>query len=101
MLIPALWHRWFIHTQLDSSVVNFYEFIRAEGFTGLRAVWPQPSAEAWTYIAVFGVLQAVLQLYAPGRIVKGPVTPKGNVPVYKVSMSCLCQSRGLWLTLKL
>ena len=51
---------------------------------GLLAIWPRPSAEAWAYVAAFGVAQALMQLYVPGKVVKGPVTPKGNVPVYVV-----------------
>ena len=35
-------------------------------------------------MACFGVLQAGLQLGLPGRTFKGPVSPRGNVPVYKV-----------------
>ena len=80
--------------------MGFYNFLRAEGLAGLQAVWPQPSVEAWTYIAVFGVLQALLQLYAPGRIVKGPVTPRGNVPVYKVCPPHQSRTKVGWLSMQ-
>ena len=52
--------------------------------------WPTPSWAAWAHVAIFGAAEAGLQLLLPGKIHKGPITPKGNVPVYKVT--------GLWLT---
>lgn len=52
----------------------------------LYDIWPRPSAEAWTYILGFGLLQALLQLFVPGPEFQGPITPKGNVPKYKVTM---------------
>lgn len=33
-------------------------------------------------MASFGVLEAALQLLTPGKTVHGPVTPRGNVPIY-------------------
>ena len=69
---------------MDSSVTAFVQYARKEGLQGLLAVWPRPSSEAWAYIAAFGVVQALMQLFVPGEVAKGPVTPKGNVPVYVV-----------------
>ena len=37
-------------------------------------------------MGAFGALQAVLQLALPGKEHKGPVSPKGNVPIYKASL---------------
>ena len=57
---------------------------------GMRGLWdamPRPTLDAWTHIAVFGVLEAALQMLLPGKEHKGPVTPNGNVPVYKVHTS--------------
>ena len=58
--------------------------MQLEGLSGLWTAWPRPSLEAWSYVAGHGLLQAALQLGLPGRTHLGPVTPKGNVPVYKV-----------------
>lgn len=52
------------------------------GIPAARAIWPTPSPTAWRIIAAFGALEAALQLLTPGKTVQGPVTPKGNVPVY-------------------
>ena len=73
-----------IFTKLDGSLMAFYRFVQLEGLSGLWAAWPRPSLEAWSYVAGHGLLQAALQLWLPGRRHLGPVTPKGNVPVYKV-----------------
>lgn len=50
----------------------------------MGSIIPIPSAEAWQIVAVFGTVQALLQLFTPGKEFLGPVSPKGNVPVYKV-----------------
>ena len=76
--------RWFTLTQLDGSILEFYEYARSGGIGGLYFAWPRPSLEAWRIIATFGLVQALLQLYVPGKPFHGPVSPKGNVPVYKV-----------------
>lgn len=46
--------------------------------------WGPVAVEAWCWVGVFGVFQAALQLLVPGSVFKGPVSPKGNGPVYKV-----------------
>ncbi len=76
--------RWFTLTHLDGSIVELVQFAQKAGFSGVRVSWPWPSPEAWAIIASFGGLQAFLQLALPGAVHKGPVSPKGNVPVYKV-----------------
>ncbi len=78
--------RWFTLTHLDGSIVGFLQFVQKAGFDGTRAAWPWPSLEAWAIVASFGSLQAFLQLALPGATHKGPVSPKGNVPVYKVTL---------------
>ena len=83
-------HRWYTLTHLDGSATAFIIFVRKAGLLGLRGAWPWPSAEAWTILAVFGTLQAALQLGLPGAEHKGPVSPKGNVPVYKVLLQVSC-----------
>ena len=87
--------RWFTLTQLNGSLLAFCYFVQKNGLAGLRAAWPWPSAEAVAHVAAFGALQAALQLALPGRTFKGPVSPRGNVPVYKVACSSRsCPVRG-------
>lgn len=47
--------------------------------------WGPAGAEAWCWVGAFGVFQAILQLLVPGSTFRGPVSPKGNVPVYKAN----------------
>ena len=76
--------RWFAFTHLDGSVRKFVEFAQTEGLHGLWQAWPQPSAEAWYILLSFGLFQAALQRFVPGKRFEGPVTPNGNTPVYQV-----------------
>ena len=75
--------RWYILTHLEGSLSNVVLFAKAAGVRGVRNVWPVPSVEAWAIMGTFGAVQALLQLALPGKEHKGPVSPKGNVPVYK------------------
>lgn len=99
--------RTFTYVHLDASLLALWKYLQAEGIVrGLLAAWPVPSLEAWTHIFMFGALQAMLQMLLPGREHKGPITPKGNVPVYKVrhkhvsrlvngcQMKCYCLAAG-------
>ena len=85
--------RWYILTHLDGSLSNVVLFAKIAGVQGVRSVWPWPSLEAWVILGAFGSLQAFLQLAVPGKQHAGPVSPKGNVPIYKVqhahSLHCI------------
>lgn len=80
---PPKPHSWLALTKFNGSPAAFWAWASKAGWTGVADAWPTPfDGEAWQIIAGFGLLQAFLQLALPGRTVKGPVTPKGNVPVY-------------------
>lgn len=79
--------RWYTLTKLDGSALQFVQLVKKGGLRVLYDIWPRPSVEAWTYILGFGLLQALFQLFIPGPEFQGPITPKGNVPKYKV-MPC-------------
>lgn len=76
--------RTFTYVHLDASVLALWKYYEKLGVRGLWNAMPRPTLDAWIHIAVFGVLEAALQLLLPGKEHKGPVTPNGNVPVYKV-----------------
>lgn len=76
--------RTFTYVHLDASVLALWKYYEKLGIRGLWNAMPRPTLDAWTHIAVFGVLEAALQMLLPGKEHKGPVTPNGNVPVYKV-----------------
>ena len=73
-------------TQLEGSILQLVAFGSKAGIKGLVAEWPQPRGEVWWLLACVGTLQAVLQVCVPGKKFLGPVSPKGNVPVYKVCL---------------
>uniref|UniRef100_A0A061S7K6 7-dehydrocholesterol reductase n=1 Tax=Tetraselmis sp. GSL018 TaxID=582737 RepID=A0A061S7K6_9CHLO len=76
---------WYINCRLDGSVSEFVALAAREGAVGLWQRWPTPTAEAWAIIGTFGAVEAFLQLALPGKKFLGPVSPKGNVPVYKAN----------------
>ena len=43
------------------------------------------SKVAWSAIGMFAAFQLVLMRVLPGKMVQGPLTPQGNVPVYKAN----------------
>nr|CAB3446562.1 unnamed protein product [Digitaria exilis] len=77
---------WYTMVHADGSVVKTYEHLREHGVVeGLKAIWPMPTVVAWKIIFGFGLFEAVLQLLLPGKRFEGPISPAGNVPVYKAN----------------
>jgi 7-dehydrocholesterol reductase len=77
---------WYTMVHADGSVVRAYEHLREHGvLEGLKAIWPMPTMAAWKIIFGFGLFEAALQLLLPGKRFEGPVSPSGNVPVYKAN----------------
>lgn len=80
--------RWFTFTQLDGSLLKLLHFAQDRGLQGLWQAWPRPGSEACLTLVAYGLFQAALQCIVPGKRFEGPVTPKGNTPVYKVRSHC-------------
>ncbi|KAG2658314.1 hypothetical protein PVAP13_1KG248000 [Panicum virgatum] len=77
---------WYTMVHADGSVLKTYEHLREHGLVeGLKAIWPMPTVVAWKIIFGFGLFEAVLQLLLPGKRFEGPISPTGNVPVYKAN----------------
>lgn len=80
-----------INRDFDGSVASFWSnLVLKEGFQGVLSKWPAPwgsteAIEAWVWFLTFGAAQACLQLCVPGKPFYGPVSPRGNVPVYKAN----------------
>src|SRR3990167_10345678 len=84
---PAAILFFYINTQLDGSITQFYHLVTQQGFfTTLWQIW-QPvffgTRDAWEMIGAFMITQLILMRVVPGKKVTGPETPKGNIPVYK------------------
>jgi 7-dehydrocholesterol reductase len=80
---------WYANTALDGSMSRLIAFFADKGvFGGLYFIW-QPvffgSATAWAMIGSFFVSQLLIMKYVPGRKFYGPITPKGNVPIYRAN----------------
>lgn len=78
---------WYANTQLGGSFLALWNLILQQGFLqSIYSIW-QPyfwgSAIAWKLILVFVVFELALMRLLPGKIFHGPISPKGNVPVYK------------------
>ncbi len=78
---------WHTHTALDGSLVRLYQMFAARGaLEGLRDIWGPVffgSPTAWLIIGSFAAFELALMRFLPGPDFRGPVTPAGNVPVYK------------------
>ncbi len=76
-------------TELNGSSYALFTLIKSEGWISLlkKAWFPYifGSKVAWSYIFPYAVFQLILMRVLPGKETKGPVTPAGNVPVYKAN----------------
>lgn len=78
---------WYTNTQLDGSLSALWQLILENGLMAtIYKVWAPffwGSATAWKVIFYFTVFQLIIMRLLPGKKFNGPLTPKGNVPVYK------------------
>lgn len=80
---------WYTNTALQGSFQALFSMFYQYGiFTSIYQIW-QPvffgSKIAWCIIAVFAAFQFILMKFVPGKTLPGPITPMGNVPVYKAN----------------
>ncbi|KAI3840682.1 hypothetical protein MKW92_012670 [Papaver armeniacum] len=76
---------WYTMVHADGSVVQTFDYLKQNGLQGFADIWPRPTAIAWKIIACYAAFEALLQLALPGKRVEGPISPAGNVPVYKAN----------------
>lgn len=80
---------WYANTALDGSLLKLWHLFQSQGLlTTIWKIWSPiffGSKTAWTMIAIFGGSQLLFMKLLPGKLVKGPITPKGNIPVYKAN----------------
>ncbi|CAN1804269.1 7-dehydrocholesterol reductase [Linum perenne] len=76
---------WYTMVHADGSVSQTWDYLSQTGFKGLVEIWPRPTATAWKIIGCYAAFEAALQLLLPGKTVEGPISPKGNRPVYKAN----------------
>lgn len=86
---PFVMLMWYTNTALGGSLSELFNLMMQQGlFQSIYTIW-QPyffgSATAWGIIACFIVFELALMRLLPGKTWDGPITPKGNVPVYKAN----------------
>ncbi len=97
---PAAIIMWYTNVALNGSLTALAVLFTQKGFfTTLYQIWSPVffgTREAWFIISIFMITQLLLMRIVPGKRFEGPITPKGNVPVYKAN-GVLCF--GITLTL--
>lgn len=80
---------WYTNTALQGSFSQLWALIVSQGFfTTLYEIWRPVffgSSIAWKMIISFAIFELILMKVLPGKTFYGPVTPKGNTPVYKAN----------------
>lgn len=78
---------WYINTSLGGSFQAFWHLAMQKGlFATIGSIWGPiffGSATAWKILSIYAAFQLFLMRIVPGKPIYGPITPKGNVPVYK------------------
>lgn len=80
---------WHINTANHGSMTAFIQSISHNGFFNvMQGMWSSVvfgTTNGWKIIGTFAFVQLVLMRIVPGSRFEGPITPKGNVPVYKAN----------------
>lgn len=99
---PAAFLMWTINSDYQGSVLVFWQDIVQYGFFHtLHAMWAPVfwgTAKAWKLIGTFALVQLLLMRIVPGKRFEGPITPNGNVPIYKANgLACYLITLALFL----
>ncbi len=86
---PTVFVFWYTATALDGSFQAFWQMLSSLGlFPTFAKIWVPVffgSATAWKILASFAAFQLLLMKIVPGKPFVGPITPKGNIPIYKAN----------------
>src|SRR5258708_39994054 len=78
---------WYVNVNLQGSILALWKQFQTEGFFSVVArVWGPiffGSSTAWKMILIFSSFQLLFMKLLPGKTIEGPITPKGNIPLYK------------------
>lgn len=84
---PAVFALWYIHTSLGGSFSLFWHLVQEVGLMKTLANISYPivygSPMAWKILGIYAAFQLCLMKLVPGKPFEGPVTPMGNIPIYK------------------
>jgi 7-dehydrocholesterol reductase len=80
---------WYTNTSLDGSCTRLFSLFAKQGiFSALYDIWHPVffgTPTAWKILTVFIAVELFLMKALPGRKVHGPITPQGNIPIYKAN----------------
>lgn len=86
---PAVFVFWYVASHLDGSFMSFWGLVAQRGlFSTIWGIWSPVffgSATAWKIIGIYAAFQLFLMKVVPGKPFLGPVSPQGNVPIYKAN----------------
>ncbi len=86
---PAVFLFWYTNTVLDGSFEKLGALFLQDGlFNTIYEVWGPVffgTPIAWMIIGTFAAIQVFFLQILPGNIEEGPITSKGNVPLYKAN----------------
>ena len=86
---PFVMLMWYTNTELGGSLGALWNLMIQQGVLQTTYVIWKPyfwgSSTAWIVISCFIVFEHALMRLLPGKTVYGPITPKGNSPVYKAN----------------
>ena len=99
---PTVFVFWYINTALGGSFQAFWSLIYQNGlFTTMKSIWGPlffGSPLAWKILASYAAFQLLLMKIVPGKPFLGPITPQGNIPIYKANgVPCFLITVGLYL----
>ncbi len=80
---------WYTNVALGGSFQKLWELFHSQGaITTIYNIWSPyffGTTAAWQIIAIFAAIELAFMKLLPGKTFHGPVTPGGNVPVYKAN----------------
>ncbi len=86
---PTVFILWYTAVHLDGSFQAFWHLAVANGlFSTIGSIWGPiffGTPTAWAILAGFASFQLFLMRFVPGKSFTGPITPMGNIPVYKAN----------------
>ncbi|MBA2368866.1 MAG: 7-dehydrocholesterol reductase [Candidatus Protochlamydia sp.] len=78
---------WYTNVHLDGSLLQLLRLFQLGGvFPVVTTIWKPiffGSTTAWTILGIFAAIQLFFMKMIPGKTIEGPVTPQGNIPLYK------------------
>lgn len=86
---PAAFLFWYTSVFLDGSLYQLFQIIQEQGlWTTLYTICAPyflGTPAAWKIIGSFAAFELILMKVLPGKMFHGPITPAGNIPVYKAN----------------